>query len=133
MAKFGDKLQPASHGFHVAAECREQEITALFQAGNLVLTDAQRFRDAFLGQLVRAAQFASDTSSAMSWAARRAIFLRRAGLIALIFWFSVFIASLPSALLLFLFIHPLPDSRSFAGDDLRKHLLVPLRNHIPPI
>ena len=97
MAKFGDKLQPASHGFHVAAECREQKIAALFQTGNLVLTDAQRFRDALLGQLVRAAQFASDTSLAMSWAARRAIFLRRAGLMALIFWFKVFIGSLADA------------------------------------
>ncbi len=58
MAKFGDKLQPASHSLHVAAECREQKITALFQAGNLVLTDAQCFRDAFLRQLVGAAKFA---------------------------------------------------------------------------
>src|ERR1039458_3658167 len=39
----------------------------------------------------------SDISSAMSWAARRAIFLRRAGLMALIFWFKVFIGSLADA------------------------------------
>src|SRR5664279_6473100 len=38
----------------------------------------------------------SDISSAMSWA-RRAIFLRRAGLMALIFWFKVFIGSFADA------------------------------------
>src|SRR5664280_879774 len=39
----------------------------------------------------------SEISLAMSWAARRAIFLRRAGLMALIFWFKVFIGSLADA------------------------------------